>query len=1058
MRAPSVGAWAFVLACSISLRTAPAAAQATTESTNPPTPAASKSPDAIEEVVVTGYRKALLDATEAKRAATGISDSIFAEDIGKFPDSNIAESFNRIPGIQITRDADDSGVNIAIRGLGTNFTRVLLNGAPVAVASTGILDVQNSNREVDLNMFPTELFTKLTVQKTTSASMLEGGAAGTVDMRSARPFDNPGAHLTYAIQETNNEHAGTWGQHGSILASDTMGPFGVLVGFVGVHNPSRITGFETIGWTNPKLSVPSATISTTQAQCLASACNVTGGGNWTIPATVPEPAGVTGPPINQAFLLAANPGATIQQINGGLLPRLGRPMDDVGTRDRDNGVLALEYRPNDSVHLYVDSLYGRERNDLQRYDMDWVVRNGAAIPFNETFDRSDCSQGCVVTSGTFTNSQFFLEYRPYKESTDFWSVNPGLDWQIGDDWKADVRANKTHSIFHRESPSVLAATAPDVTVDYTNNGGIPRIVSDVNLNDPNNFMWNGSARVNIQDERRSTDTKGVRGDLTFGHGGPLNISVGAAYDDVSRRINALDNSQLWQNAVCGGGPSPSLPSPNKEPGCTGWAPSLGIPLPSNYPTYPYLGHGVSAGITTPLVYNGSLIPQNVFPSYLRPSRDGFITVNWPAFAAASQYALFHGAEPVAASANTGAVGGKIEEKSTGIYGQLSGTADWTGNRLRYTLGLRYVRTEQSIGGNISVVNPNNATLEAAAGSAAGCLPAASNFTSCEAAAADGSLFPNAVQVVTYEHTYYNRLPAGELAYNISDNAVAKLAASKTMTRPNPSALLPGASFINPSADVGTLGNTSLQPFISENLDLGLEYYEGGSSYWSVNTFRKRITGFTTNNNISEPFSFLAQYGITYATLSPTQQIALTARGYPGVDPTVVLTQQVNASGAVTINGLEVNWVQSFDPFIGRFGLDGFGFNFNFTLIDQFGQGAAPAVALGVAPHSYNLSLYYEHGPVSARISTVYNAGSQVSTANQNGIPAAAIFVDDFQQYDFSSSLDLSKIFGWSRPLQLTFDVVNLSQARPRTYFQFSNATFAEFDPGRSMFVGVRGQL
>ena len=78
----------------------------------------------LEEVVVTGFRKSLEDSTTAKRDAVGFIDSIFAEDIGKFPDTNIAESFNRIPGITITREITGEGLNIAIRGLGTNFTRV----------------------------------------------------------------------------------------------------------------------------------------------------------------------------------------------------------------------------------------------------------------------------------------------------------------------------------------------------------------------------------------------------------------------------------------------------------------------------------------------------------------------------------------------------------------------------------------------------------------------------------------------------------------------------------------------------------------------------------------------------------------------------------------------------------------------------------------------------------------------------------------------------------------------------------------------------------------------
>jgi TonB-dependent receptor len=1012
-----------------------------------PTPAGT-STEEVQEVVVTGYRRSLQDSTDAKKAATGFSDAIFAEDIGKFPDTNVAESFNRIPGIQIVRDATGQGVNVAIRGLGSNFTKVLLNGAPVAIASTGPLDNQNSNREVDLNMFPTELFTQLTVQKSASAAMLEGGVSGTVDMRSARPFDHPGPHLTYSLQGTKDQPASSDGWHGSILASDTFGPFGVLAGFVDVRDQSRYTGFETIGWTNPNI---------TAVQCgPAGGCNGTGGGNWTIPATVPTgltglPSGTTLAPntvIDNNFLTTVNPGATIQQIDNGIIPRLGRTMDENGTRDRYNGVVSLEYRPTDFLHLYVDSQYGREYNDLQRFDMDWVGRNGASIPLNEQFDQSNCSAGCTVTKGTFANSQFFLEYRPYKETTDFWGVNPGLDLQFSDDWKASLRANDTHSTFHRESPSVLAATATGLTVNYVNDGGTPSITSSTDLNNPANFQWNGSARVNIQDERRVTDTKGVRLDLTWGHGGPLNFSVGGAYDDIKRTINAYDASQPWQNATCGGGINPSLPGPNVQPPCQGLTAAAITPGVGGYPSYPYLGHGYTSGVTGPVAYSGSLITQAALPTYLVPTSDGFVSLNWPAFAAASNYAAFHGAEGAATSSNTGAGGGLIEEKATGLYGQFSGT--WTlGNQpLRYTAGARWVKTDQLVGGAISEASPLNNALVAAAGSSA---------------AAQGSLYPNVVQVVDYAQTYYNLLPAGEVAYNLSDNAVVKFASSKTMTRPNPSSLLPGASFSSPSADIGTLGNTALKPYLSTNLDLGVEYYLGGSSYWSVTAFRKRITGFTSNLNLTEPFSFLAQYGITYNTLTPTQQGAITARcANVATDPTscnITLTEQVNASGAVTINGYEVNYVQSLDLLLGRWGLNGFGFNFNFTLIDQFGSGAAPAIALGVAPHSYNLTLYYENDIVSARLSTVFNAGSQGSTANQNGIPLAAIFSNDYQQWDFSSSLDIGKLFGWrGSPLQATFDVTNIFSEHLRQYFQFADAPYTDYNPGRTIMLGVRGKL
>jgi hypothetical protein len=160
-----------------------------------------------------------------------------------------------------------------------------------------------------------------------------------------------------------------------------------------------------------------------------------------------------------------------------------------------------------------------------------------------------------------------------------------------------------------------------------------------------------------------------------------------------------------------------------------------------------------------------------------------------------------------------------------------------------------------------------------------------------------------------------------------------------------------------------------------------------------------------------------------------------------------------------VNGLEFNWVQPLDFLLGNIGLDGFGFTANYTIIDQKGEGAAPAVAVGVAPETYNATVYYENHGVSARISTTFAEGSQASGLNQNGIPLAAIWGDDYQQWDFSSSFDFAQMFGLSSWVpQLTVDVINLTNEKQRSYFQFPNATFTEYDAGRTVIVGLRGRF
>src|SRR3990170_2451887 len=114
--------------------------------------------EAIEEVVVKGFRSSLQAALDAKRNATGAVDSILAEDIADFPDTNLAEALQRIPGIAITREAGE-GRNITVRGLDAKFTRVTMNGTMAQSLAAGSGGVQ-TDRSFDFNVFASELFNR----------------------------------------------------------------------------------------------------------------------------------------------------------------------------------------------------------------------------------------------------------------------------------------------------------------------------------------------------------------------------------------------------------------------------------------------------------------------------------------------------------------------------------------------------------------------------------------------------------------------------------------------------------------------------------------------------------------------------------------------------------------------------------------------------------------------------------------------------------------------------------------------------------------------------------
>ena len=152
--------------------------------------------------------QSLTAALGAKRDDTGIVDVIVAEDIADFPDQNLAESLQRIPGVAIDRDAGE-GRQITVRGLGGDFTRVRLNQLE-ALATTGGTDSSggaNRSRAFDFNVFASELFSRLTVRKSASAEVDEGSLGATVDLQTARPFDYHGFVISASGQMGYNDLA-----------------------------------------------------------------------------------------------------------------------------------------------------------------------------------------------------------------------------------------------------------------------------------------------------------------------------------------------------------------------------------------------------------------------------------------------------------------------------------------------------------------------------------------------------------------------------------------------------------------------------------------------------------------------------------------------------------------------------------------------------------------------------------------------------------------------------------------------------------------------------------
>jgi len=210
----------------------------------------------LEELVVEGYRGALKTQLETKRASSGVVDAIYAEDIADFPDTNLAESMQRIPGVSITREGGE-GRQISVRGLGPDYTRVRINGME-AMATTGGTDSAggtNRGRGFDFNMFASELFSSLVVHKTASADLEEGSLGAVVDLNTAKPLDlNDDFTFAASAKATYNDLSGETDPRltALIAGKNSDSTLGYAFSVAMSDRNSMETGTSTVRWRDEK--------------------------------------------------------------------------------------------------------------------------------------------------------------------------------------------------------------------------------------------------------------------------------------------------------------------------------------------------------------------------------------------------------------------------------------------------------------------------------------------------------------------------------------------------------------------------------------------------------------------------------------------------------------------------------------------------------------------------------------------------------------------------------------------------------------------------------------
>jgi len=206
-------------------------------------------PENLEEIVVTGLIGSLQRNLDMKRAASGVVDVITAEDIGKFPDSNVAASLQRVPGVSIQRDGPrGEPTGITVRGFGGDFNETLYDGRRISTAT--------GNRSVDFSTVGADFVGALTVMKTPDVTLSSSSIGATLNVAFPKPLDRPGMHFSASAAGSEQEEAGSVQPSAGLLFSDTFAgdTMGILVDAIYSKHETDANRVFVSGWEGGKFA------------------------------------------------------------------------------------------------------------------------------------------------------------------------------------------------------------------------------------------------------------------------------------------------------------------------------------------------------------------------------------------------------------------------------------------------------------------------------------------------------------------------------------------------------------------------------------------------------------------------------------------------------------------------------------------------------------------------------------------------------------------------------------------------------------------------------------
>ncbi|GAB5456982.1 MAG: TonB-dependent receptor [Henriciella sp.] len=447
----------------------------------------------LDTVTVTGIRRSLEDSIGTKRDASSIVDAISSEDIGKLPDENIAESLQRITGVSITRNKGE-GQFVSIRGLSPDLVRVTINGrtATSSISNNAADDPSSESvgRRFAFDQLGSELLSSLEVYKTPTADLTEGGVAGTINIKTPRPFDNPGTKFSAGLFGAYSELSGATNPRGSALFSQTNADstFGYLLSASYSERDVRQDSVDQVGYQLEDIDI---------------------GGDGTI---------------------------DFAQVAA---PRITRPFAFEESRERLGVSGVMQWAPSDTLEITGDLILTEFTVDEESIDLP-----ARLFVSSRTADGALAVNDARVQNGTLTYVD--TEGADVRNDRQFRTIDTqtmiaGLNgkWESGP-WnaEADLSLSRTEVSEDRER-AIFDARGVGLTLNFENGDPVPDIGLDFDPNDGSRYEAAGLNLIRLQRAESEDEELALRldGGYQFQEGVLSSIETGFSYRDRSKTVD-----------------------------------------------------------------------------------------------------------------------------------------------------------------------------------------------------------------------------------------------------------------------------------------------------------------------------------------------------------------------------------------------------------------------------------------------------------------------------------------------------------------------------------------